>query len=61
MYYAVPLIVHACHPKGKKLCRIWHLKLNSTPAAAETWDLKGQILRSGIMWLWIIVMHHLWI
>jgi len=30
-------------------------------AAAETWDLKGQILGSGRMWSSIISMHHLWI
>jgi len=30
-------------------------------AAAEIWDLKGQILSSARMWSWIISMHHLWI
>jgi hypothetical protein len=39
----------------------WAVELNSAPAAAETWDLKGPILRSGGMWSWIMVMHHLWI
>jgi len=28
----------------------WAFELNSAAAAAETWDLKGQILRSGRMW-----------
>jgi hypothetical protein len=28
----------------------WAFELNSAAAVAETWDLKGQILRSGRMW-----------
>jgi hypothetical protein len=39
----------------------WAFELNSATAAAETGDLKGQILRSGRMWSWIVLMHHLWI
>jgi hypothetical protein len=39
----------------------WAFELNSAAAAAETWDLKGQILRSGRIWPWIILMYNLWI
>jgi hypothetical protein len=39
----------------------WAFELNSAAAAAETWDLKGPILRSGRMWSWVILTHHLWI
>ena len=56
--YGVPLIVHPCHPKGKTLCRTGHLKFNSAPALAETWDLKCLALRSGRVWSRNIVMHH---
>ena len=56
---AVPLILHPFYLKAKMLC--WAFELNSAPAAAETWDLKGQIIRYGRTWAWIILMHHLWI
>jgi hypothetical protein len=39
----------------------WAFELNSATAAAETGDLKGQILRPGRMWSSITLMHHLWI
>jgi len=41
----------------------WAFELNraAAAAAAETWDLKGQTLRSGRMWSWIVLMHHHWI
>jgi len=45
MNNAVPLILHPFHPKGKMLC--WAFELNSAAAAAETWGLKGHIMRYG--------------
>ena len=57
--YAGPLFLHPFHLKEKTLCYIGHLKVNSVPAIAETWDLKCRILRSGRMWSWIILMLHL--
>jgi hypothetical protein len=59
--YAVALIVHPCHPKGKTLCWTGHLKLNNAPAPAGNLRFKSQILRSGRMWSQNIEMYHLWI
>jgi len=43
------------HVKQKKnTLPLWAFQLNSATAAAETWDLKGQILRPGRMWSWIL-------
>jgi len=33
----------------KMLCHSGFFETNSAPAAADTWDLQGQILRSGRM------------
>jgi hypothetical protein len=57
MNNTVHLIINPFHLKGKTLHPIGHLKLNSAPAAAETWDLKVQILKSGRMCSWIILIH----
>jgi hypothetical protein len=38
----------------------WAFELNSAAAAAETWDLKGHILRCGRMWSRTILKYHLW-
>jgi hypothetical protein len=58
MNNAVTLILNLFHSKVKMLCCTG---IERTTAAAETWDLKGQILRSVRMWSWIVLMQHLWI
>jgi len=41
------------HAKQKTALSLCAFELNSATDAAETWDLQGQILRSGRMWSWI--------
>jgi hypothetical protein len=48
MNNAVPLILHQLHPKQHSSC-------------SRNVGLKGHFLRSGRMWAWIVLMHHLWI
>ena len=49
MNNAVPLTLHPFHPKRQNVLLYWAFGLKSATAAAETWGLKGQILRRGRM------------
>ena len=41
----VPLNLDSFHLKGERLSYFGHLKLDDIPATAETWHLKGHVLK----------------